>query len=157
MRPALSCLQSDGMTAMTSGLESNELSAGMRLPELRKLITQQQINLYAKASQDFNPIHINEEFARQTPLGGTVAHGMLILSYISELMTANFGKSWLTSGKLSARFKAPARPGDTITVAGKITRVQKEDGYLSIDCDILCQNQRNETVIASETKVSVPV
>ena len=56
------------------------LSEGMNLPELKKVITQQNINLYAEASQDFNPIHIDEEFAKKTPLGGTIAHGMLILS-----------------------------------------------------------------------------
>ena len=141
---------------MPSDLRSNELSAGMNLPELKKLVTQQQINLYAEVSRDFNPIHIDSEFAKQTPLGGTIAHGMLILSYISELMTANFGKSWLTSGKLSARFKTPAYPGDTLTVNGKITKVQNEDTSLSINCEILCQNQRDEIVIMGETKVSVP-
>lgn len=142
---------------MTSGLNSNELIAGMSLPELKKLITQQQINLYAEFSGDFNPIHTDMEFARQSHLGGTVAHGMLILSYISELMTYTFGKSWLTSGKLSARFKAPARPGDILTVSGNITKVQKEDSIISVDCEVLCRNQRGEIVIISETKVSVRV
>ncbi len=127
----------------------------MRLPELKRLVTQEHINLYAEASRDFNPIHIDAEFARQTPLGGTIAHGMLILSYISQLMTNSFGESWLGTGKLSARFKAPARPGDTITVSGKITKMQKDEGSISIYCDVACQNQRNEPVIIGETKVRV--
>jgi len=138
---------------VTSGLKSNELSVGMSLSELKKLVTQQHINLYAEASGDLNPIHIDAEFAKQTPLGGTIAHGMLILAYISEFMTASFGQSWLSSGKLSARFKAPTRPGDMITVTGKITKMQKEDGFISIYCDVLCQNQRSEPVIIGETKV----
>lgn len=141
---------------MNSGLKSTELSAGMSLPTLTKLVTQRQINLYAEASRDFNPIHIDAEFARKTSLGGTVAHGMLILSYISELMVSNFGKGWLTSGRLSVRFKAPTRPGDTITVSGRITEVQQQDGFVSIHCDVLCHNQHNEAVIIGETKVSVP-
>lgn len=142
---------------MRQVLNSDDLYAGLSLPELKKLVTQDQIDLYARVSQDFNPIHIDEEFARQSPLGGTVAHGMLILSYISELMTTNFGKNWLTSGRLSTRFKAPARPGDTITVSGRITRAQKENNSVSVDCDVLCQNQQGEAVIVGETKVSVPV
>ena len=141
---------------MVSELKLNELSIGMRLPELKKTVTQQHINLYAEASGDFNPIHIDAEFARQTPLGGTVAHGMLILSYISEFMTGHFGQSWLNSGQLSTRFKNPTRPGDTITVSGEITEVQREDESTAIiSCNILCQNQRKEAVIIGETKVRV--
>lgn len=140
---------------MTLGPKSNEMSDGMNLQGLKKLVSQEYINLYAEVSRDFNPIHIDAEFARQTPLRGTVAHGMLILSYISEFMTKNFGESWLTSGKLNARFKTPARPGDTITVSGKITKAQKEDGFISIHCDVLCQNQQNEAIIIGETKVRV--
>jgi len=141
---------------VVSELKLNELSTGMRLPELKKTVTQQHINLYAEASGDFNPIHIDAGFARQTPLGGTVAHGMLILSYISEFMTGHFGQSWLTSGQLSTRFKNPTRPGDTITVSGEITEVQREDASTAIiRCDFLCQNQRKEAVIIGETKVRV--
>ena len=80
---------------------------------------------------------------------------MMILAYVSELMTNTFGQDWLTGGKLSARFKAPTRPGDTITISGKVTQVQKEDGFLSVHCDILCQNQQNEPVMICETKVRV--
>lgn len=137
------------------GLKLNELSIGASLPELKRRVTQEHINLYASASGDFNPIHIDPEFARQTPLGGTIAHGMLILAYISEFMTSSFGLSWLTSGKLNARLKAPACPGDTVTVSGRIKKVQQEDGFFSIYCDVLCQNQHGEPVIISETKVRI--
>ncbi len=105
-----------------------QLSEGMELPEIKKLVTQEAINLYAQASRDFNPIHVDEEFARQTPLGGTIAHGMLVLAYISQRMGLAFGQDWFTSGKLDVRFKTPARPGDTIRVAGKILKLEKKEG-----------------------------
>ena len=98
------------------------LEEGTILPEIKKQVTQDNINLYSEASQDFNPIHIDEDFARNTPLGGTIAHGMLILAYISQMMANAFGQSWLTGGKLNVRFKTPARPGDDITVSGKLHR-----------------------------------
>ena len=88
------------------------------LPSVVKHITQEGINLYAEASGDFNPIHIDEAFAAQTPLEGTIAHGMLILAYLSQMMTEAFGDNWLEGGKLSVRFKAPVRPEDTITAKG---------------------------------------
>lgn len=136
-------------------LQPGNLHEGMKLPELKKSVTQQNINLYAQASRDFNPIHIDESFARNTPLGGTIAHGMLILAYVSELMTAAFGQSWLASGKLHVRFRSPARPGDTITVGGKIRRIQRAEGDNLITCDVLCQNQKGEPVITGEASVRV--
>ncbi len=136
-------------------LQPGNLREGMKLPELKKSVTQQNINLYAQASRDFNPIHIDENFARNTPLGGTIAHGMLILAYVSELMTAAFGQSWLASGKLNVRFRGPARPGDTIAVGGKIRRIQRTEGENLVTCDVLCQNQNGEPVITGETSVRV--
>ena len=141
---------------MKMGLgQLSELSEGMNLPEFRKLVTQENINLYAEASRDFNPIHIDEDFARKTPLGSTIAHGMLILAYVSEMMTAAFGRNWLAGGKLNVRFKTPARPGDTITVSGRISRVERNEGQTSIRCDVLCQNQSSDSVITGETSVRI--
>jgi len=141
---------------MEMGLgQLSELSEGMNLPELKKIITQENINLYAEASRDFNPIHIDEDFAKKTPLGGTIAHGMLILAYVSQMMNAAFGRNWLTGGRLNVRFKTPARPGDSITVSGRISRIERNEGQTSIRCDVLCQNQNGESVITGETSVRV--
>ena len=80
---------------------------------------------------------------------------MLILAYVSQMMAAAFGRSWLTGGKLSVRFKAPARPGDTITVSGKIRKLQKNGEQALIICDVLCSNQEGESVITGEARVEV--
>ena len=132
-----------------------ELRVGLNLPETHKQVTQEEINLYAKASRDFNPIHIDEEFARNTPAGGTIAHGMLILAYVSQMLTAAFGKSWLTGGRFSVRFKTPARPGDGLTIQGKIEKIQNETEQTVMGCSILCANQKNETVITGEAIVRI--
>ncbi len=127
----------------------------MSLPELKKYITQENINLYAEASKDFNPIHVDVEYAKKTRFGRTIAHGMLTLAYISQMMTAAFGKSWLTGGKLSVRFKAPAYPGDTLTISGKITKIEQTNSQRLIYCDLLCSNQHGEPLIIGEAKVEV--
>lgn len=132
-----------------------EFKEGASLPTVKKNISQDNINLYAKASDDFNPIHIDADYARKTPLGGTVAHGMLILACVSQMMTNAFGRNWLSGGRLNVRFRAPARPGDVITVSGTIRRMEKGDGFQMIDCDILCSNQNNEPVITGDAKVKV--
>ena len=130
-----------------------KLNNDTHLTELTRLVTQEQINAYADASGDYNPLHIDPEFAAKTELGGTVAHGMLILAYLSEFMTENFGENWINSGSLSARFKGAAYPGDTILVSGKVTGVEYEDNYILVECEVLCSNQKKEPVITCITKL----
>jgi 3-hydroxybutyryl-CoA dehydratase len=129
---------------------------GDALPSVVKHITQERINLYANASGDFNPIHVDESFAASTPLGGTIAHGMLVLAYVSEMMTLAFGLSWLSGGKLLVRFKAPARPGDTLTVEGKIDSIENKNSVSYANCSLECHNQRDEEIVVGEAVVQLP-
>jgi 3-hydroxybutyryl-CoA dehydratase len=130
-----------------------ELQAGVSLPEVKKHVTQEHINMYAEASRDFNPIHIDEEFAKKTAAGGTIAHGMLNLAYVSQMMTAAFGRSWLENGHFNIRFKMPARPGDDLTIQGKIEKVVSENNVSNVTCSVSCTNQKGETVINGEAIV----
>jgi len=136
-------------------LKLSDIHQGDSLPSVVKHITQREINLYAEASGDFNPIHIDESFAAQTPLGGTIAHGMLILAYVSEMMTEAFGESWLSGGKLSVRFKTPARPKDTITTSGKIDSIEYKEGIPYVNCSLESCNQKGETVITGGAVVKL--
>jgi acyl dehydratase len=80
---------------------------------------------------------------------------MLVLAYISQMMTNSFGKDWLAGGGLNIRFKGPARPGDTLSIKSEIRKIQKETETSVISCDVLCSNQRDETVISGEATVRV--
>jgi len=136
-------------------LKLSDLHQGDSLSSVVKHITQEEINRYAEASGDFNPVHIDESFAAQTPLGGTIAHGMLILAYVSEMMTAAFGKNWPSGGKLSVRFKAPARPKDTITITGKIDSIEHKEGISHINCGVESHNQKGEAIVVGKTTVKL--
>lgn len=123
------------------------------LPKLRKVITQDQINLYAKASGDFNPIHLDPDFAASSSFGQIVAHGMLVLAFLSEMMTTAFGSVWLESGHLKVRFRGPAYPGDEITTFGDISKVLDfEEGQRTVFV-IGCHNQKGEDLITGEASV----
>jgi 3-hydroxybutyryl-CoA dehydratase len=114
-----------------------------------KQLTQEQIGRYAEASGDHNPIHVDEAFARATPFGGTIAHGMLVLAFISEMMTAAFGEAWLTGGRLRVRFRAPARPNDTITASA-----QPQGGRdVTLTYNVECRNQKDEVLISGTAEV----
>ena len=132
-----------------------EIQEGKALNPVVRHITQEKINLYAEASGDFNPIHVDESFAAKTPLGGTIAHGMLNLAYVSEMMTSAFGQSWLSGGKLRAKFKEPARPGDTLTVSSKINCIEQRDNVSYANCGFECRNQKGEMIVAGEAIVKL--
>ena len=140
--------------AMTD-LKYKELNSGDALSEVIRYISQDKINLYAEAVGDFNPIHVDESYAAQTAFGGTVAHGMLILAYISEMMTGVFGDSWFSNGRLNVRFKAPARCQDTVTVSGKVDSIKSVDGNIDFICSVNCVNQRQEVVVTGGATVRV--
>lgn len=136
---------------------SISFSQGDALPELVREVTQLGIRRYADASGDFNPIHIDEQFAAATPLGGTIAHGMLVLAYMSEMMSSAFGVAWDREGHMSVRFKSPARPGDTLTVTGTVESAENEDGIVSLTCSLSCRNQDDAVVVAGDARVRAPV
>jgi len=119
------------------------------VPVTREL-TQSMLNAYADASGDHNPIHIDEAFAKTTPMGGTIAHGMLVLSFISEMMAGAFGPQWLSTGSLDVRFRAPARPGDTVTA--RATAQDPKDGRLRYAVE--CTSQAGEQLISGTAEVS---
>ena len=127
------------------------LDAGTQLAPLVKELTQEKINRYAHAGGDGNPLHTDPDFAARTQFGGTIAHGMLILAYLSEMMTVAFGQAWLAGGRLKVRFKAPARPGDTVTATGRVRRI--EDGRAV--CAVECRSQRDEVLVSGEANCPV--
>lgn len=89
------------------------------LPVVSRTITQEQLAAYADASGDDNPLHLDAGFAAGTRFGGIIAHGMLTLAFISEMMTAFLGERWLTGGSLRARFKGAAYLGDRVETWGR--------------------------------------
>ena len=125
----------------------DRLEIGDSLPELVKKISQASMNAYAEATGDFNPIHVDEEFAKGTPFGGTIAHGFYIFGFISELMLRHFGKRWTNEGRVKVRFKKPVRPGDTITISATLTGRKEKKGRTGLVFDVLWSNQNKETVI----------
>jgi 3-hydroxybutyryl-CoA dehydratase len=115
-----------------------------------RTLTQDQLNAYADASGDHNPIHIDPQFAAATPFGGTIAHGMLVLALIGEMLYAAHGDAWLASGKLKVRFKAPTRPGDTVTASAELSK----DAGGTREYAVQCVSQHGEVLIEGRATVA---
>jgi 3-hydroxybutyryl-CoA dehydratase len=136
-------------------VDISSLQTGTKLPEMTRKVLQERINEYAEASGDFNPIHIDPEFARGTVMGSTIAHGMLVLAYVSDYMAGLFGIDWITDGQLGCRFKDPARPGDTLTIGGTISKLETFDDATVVSAEVTVLNQDGQTILACETNVKV--
>ena len=126
---------------------------GDPLPTIERVVTQDQIEKYARASGDFNPIHIDHEFAASTQFGGTIAHGMMVAATISEMMTAAFGRNWAESGSMKIRFRSPVKPGQRITTQGSVRRVDAAEGISRISCTVSVVKDDGETAIAGQAEV----
>ena len=87
-----------------------------------KTINKTDIEKYASAAGDFNPIHLDESFAKTTQFGKCIAHGMMGAASISEALTAQFGINWISKGHLKIRFKSPVFTGEQITTTGELKK-----------------------------------
>ncbi len=130
------------------------MNAGGVLPALEKHITQEGIRRYAEASLDFNPLHLDPAFAQRSQFGGVVAHGMILLGYFSEVMTRAFGAAWAANGRLKVQFRAPARPGDRVTVTGRVSTVTDAAEGRRIACALEARNQRGDVLATGEAQVT---
>ena len=129
------------------------MGEGDALPAVVKLITQDQIERYADASGDHNPVHVDAQFAAASQFGRTIAHGMLIAAAVSEAMTAAFDTVWADTGRLKLRFKSPVFPGDTITSSGRVKTVHERDVSREVVCSVAVHKQDGDEAVTGEATV----
>jgi len=127
----------------------------MQLEPIVRTVTRKTIDAYEEILGIGNPLHFDEEYARETPFGGIIAHGMMSLAYISEMMGRSFGKGWYEGGELDTTFILPVRPGDTIATRGKITGRKEFDGETYAVCEVYCENQKGEKVLSGTAAARV--
>jgi len=132
---------------MCCGEKFHEFSIGDQFAPLIKKMTQEKINAYVRAAEDYNPIHVDVELAKKTPFKGTIAPGFQCMAYISELMAREFGEGWYVGGTLDLRLTRPVRPGDTLVTRGIVIDKKSEDGKKIVLCDVRITNQNNEDVM----------
>jgi acyl dehydratase len=131
-----------------------DLKIGDAIPAVTKpAISHLQLALYAGAGADHNPIHVDEKAAKAGGLPRIIAHGMLPLGFLGQLLT-----QWVPQRRvrgLSARFVAMAFPGDVITCSGRITAKREQAGEKLVDLEIAAQNQKGETVQLGKATVAL--
>ena len=124
-------------------LDPRTVAVGQDLPPLVKgPITKDDLKRYAAASGDPNPMHTDEEFAKNAGYPGVFAHGMLSMGYLGEFLVQAGGVGSVR--RFKTRFAKLTWPGDVITCRGKVTAVRDEGSTRVIECDIWTENQTGE-------------
>ena len=135
-----------------SGYFFEELEIGMTAVYART-IGPADLVMFAGISGDTNPMHLNEEYAGQTMFAGTIAHGMLCSSFISTVVGTRLPGPGCVYVSQTLKFKAPVRPGDTVTARATVTELipQKKRDVLETICTV-----GDKVVISGEAQVLVP-
>jgi acyl dehydratase len=131
------------MKAVSAAQDFDQIHAGQTLPALVKQVTIDQIQRYAQASGDRNPIHLDESFARAAGLPGVIAHGMLTMAFANQMLTDWLGDRSLLK-RFQGRFSGMVLPGDELTCSGTVASKDEESRRVVIN--VAVTNQRGEKV-----------
>ena len=134
------------------GYYFEELSVGMTAT-VSRTITETDLRNFSGVSGDTNPMHLNEEYARSTPFGGCIVHGMLTASLISAAIGTKLpGPGVIYMGQ-TLKFLAPVRVGDTVYAVVTVTALQAEKKRATLSTDCFAGETK---VISGEALVKVP-
>jgi len=111
----------------------DDIAVGMAR-SLTRIITDTEIESFADASGDRNPVHFCDDHAADTVFKGRIAHGILTASLISAVIGEELpghGSIYLSQ---TLKFRAPVRPGDTVDVTCTVRDVAYEKSRITLDC-----------------------
>ena len=115
---------------------------------LTKTIAEQDLARFAATSGDYNPLHMEADFARQTSFQQRVVHGMLVASYVSTLVGMDLPGPGALWTQQSFRWIAPVFIGDTLEITLEVTH--KSEGMRTIALSVTARNQNGTKVMEGE-------
>lgn len=129
-----------------------EFSSG-QAATFSKTISEADIYAYAGISGDFNPLHVNAEFAKGTRFGERIAHGMLTAGLISAVLGTRLPGPGAIYLSQTLQFVNPVRIGDTITAKAEVVAYQAEKRILTLRTT--CTNQQGQHVVEGQAVLLV--
>ena len=123
--------------------------------------TRESIRDFCAASLDYNPLHLDDDYMQgsfgKTQFGGIIMHGMNNFGVISKMLT-----DWLyphggQQRRLETRWKAPVKPGDTITPSAVVSAIKDTQASRWVNLEVQVHNQRGEVVAVGEAMVEFPL
>ena len=116
-------------------------------------VTDEVIRKFAEVSGDYNPIHLDEEFAKTTRFGQRIAHGMLSGAFISAVLGNQFKERKIVYLSQTMKFTAPVFLGDTVTATATVSNIREDRGIVTLET--VCTNQNGEALVKGEAAVMV--
>ncbi|CAN7535403.1 MaoC family dehydratase [Phenylobacterium sp. LjRoot225] len=134
------------------GLYFEDLSEGQSAEHTR-VASAAVIEAFAELSGDVNPLHLDEAYAKTTPFGGRIAHGMLAAAYISAVVGTQLPGPGVVYLKQSLTFRRPVRLGDSVTarVTIKTLNASRAHATLATVCEV-----NGKVVVDGEALIMVP-
>jgi len=132
---------------MTTVIPRNTFTIGEKAA-FSRTITEADIIAYAGFSGDFNPLHVDEEYAKTTRFGGRIAHGLLTSGLISNVLGMKLPGPGAIYLSQTLKFTAPVRIGDTITATAEVMAYREDKRIVTLKTE--CVNQRGELVLTGE-------
>lgn len=140
----------DNMPRGTITIE--EIEMGMTR-SLRKLVTDDDIEMFAQVSTDRNPVHMDDAYAQDTIFEGRIAHGMLTAGLISAVIGEQLpGHGSVYMGQ-TLKFLGPVRPGDTVLAEVEVTSIDHAKRRVQLDCRCMVNGKK---VLIGEATVLAP-
>jgi len=118
-----------------------------------RLVTDELVRAFAEVSGDYNPIHLDEDFAKGTRFGRRIAHGMLSGAFISAVLGYEFAEKKIVYLSQTLKFTAPVFIGDTVTTTATVTGIREDKPIVTLET--VCTNQSGEVVVKGESAVMV--
>ena len=114
----------------------DKVSVGEKIPKLViEPVTRSTLALYAGASGDHNPIHIDLDFARKAGMNDVFAHGMLIMAYLGRAITNIAPQSSLRN--FNVRFSSITNVGNVLTCSGQVKKIYNHDNKRLVVLDLM--------------------
>jgi acyl dehydratase len=130
------------------------IRVGDELPALAKApIDRVQLSRYAGASGDFNPVHVDEVYAKSVGMPSVYAPGMLVMGMLGQLIS-----DWARGGQLRryhVRFIKMVWPGDTVVCKGRVSDRYGEGGRYFVEVELWAENQRGELVMKGHSSIQL--
>lgn len=118
-----------------------------------KQITDSVVRAFAELSGDYNPIHLDEEFAAKTRFGKRIAHGMISGALISAVLGYEFKERKIVYLSQTLKFTAPVFLDDTVTATATVKNIREDKPIVTLET--VCTNQNGEMVVKGEAVVMV--
>src|SRR6202035_3712536 len=132
-----------------------DVQVGDEIPKLVKApVTHLQLVRYAGASGDFNPLHTDPKIGELIGTGGIIAHGMLIMGFVGQMLSDYIGPTALR--KFGVRFKGMTHLDDEITCTGTITNKYKGDGEAFIAGKMQAADQNGDVKVTGTFVATLP-